>query len=404
MEPSTSVRRNVTVPVGNARIAGCWLMGRPYCLLIRSASVASIDIAASGRSRRIDFTASPLMTNPRTLGLGDHGRGAWPLAQDRQLPDVVARLVVADEPFAAIRIRAHDPDGAGDDHDELLREVALAHEDLARCVGPLHARRGDPLQVLRVETLEQGDAAEEEHRVEVGQRPFRARHVRSSVFVVDASPCERSDPRVRIIRHPTQGAVAGTACRAADGGFALEQRDEGRGDAPVGDRIERLEGLGPDLDVVRAQAAADDSPRLGRAEGSQRCEGEVLQRPLSRCQDGIQKGRYRRSGGVAVAVSTGVDRDPRVPEQGGTLQALHQPCRDGRVHGRIALGDAGEGDEGCALCRRSASAEHVDQVVAIDNRGAQHRGRGFAHRAGLVLERRAGGPPGRPGRPASRAP
>ncbi len=37
-----------------------------HCALIRSASVASIAIAASGRSRRIDFSAAPLMSNPCT--------------------------------------------------------------------------------------------------------------------------------------------------------------------------------------------------------------------------------------------------------------------------------------------------------------------------------------------------
>ena len=67
IEPSTSVRRNVTVPVGRSCRGGRPVQHRPaYCRLIRSASVASIAIAASGRSRRIAFSAAPSMTRPRT--------------------------------------------------------------------------------------------------------------------------------------------------------------------------------------------------------------------------------------------------------------------------------------------------------------------------------------------------
>ena len=62
---------------------------------MRSARVASIAMAASGRSRRIALR--PLAVDherPDVDAIRDDGRGAWRLAQDGELADVVAGHVV----------------------------------------------------------------------------------------------------------------------------------------------------------------------------------------------------------------------------------------------------------------------------------------------------------------------
>ena len=62
-----------------------------HCSVIRSARVASIAIAASGRSRRIAF--SPCAAHhqaPGSVRSGDDGRGAGRVAEDGELADVFA--------------------------------------------------------------------------------------------------------------------------------------------------------------------------------------------------------------------------------------------------------------------------------------------------------------------------
>src|SRR2546423_803573 len=67
--------------------------------------------------------------------VGEHGRSPWSLPQDRQLADVVARLIGPQDTL--IRpLAADDADRPVDDHDELVAEVTLADDRLFGWVEP----------------------------------------------------------------------------------------------------------------------------------------------------------------------------------------------------------------------------------------------------------------------------
>ena len=71
-------------------------------------------------------------------------------------------------------------DRALDDDDQLVADVALADQRLARRVEMLHGGRGDALEVLGVEAFEERDATKRQHRLEVVEDVARLGHVRPS--------------------------------------------------------------------------------------------------------------------------------------------------------------------------------------------------------------------------------
>ena len=161
-----SVNRNVTVPVG--RVPGALVIGvarrkaapdrtvaessdRPYAVPIRSARVASIAIAASGRSRRMAFRPAPPIDRPRTstsaMTVAARGRSRrtasspmWsPAAYDRRTP------------------RRRGPlDAALDDHDEGVVGLALRGRAPAGRVEVLGRAGRDPLEVSGASPLNSG--------------------------------------------------------------------------------------------------------------------------------------------------------------------------------------------------------------------------------------------------------
>ena len=139
IEPSTSVRRNVTVPTGkrpDVAPRSDW----HHMRLRRSASVGQHRHGGVGPLARIAFSPSPPTTAARTARLGDDGRDPRALAQHRELADVLARLVGADAPGRAVGLDLLHADGALEEHDEPVPEVAFGHERLVRRVDPLDRR------------------------------------------------------------------------------------------------------------------------------------------------------------------------------------------------------------------------------------------------------------------------
>ena len=129
---------------------------------------------------RLERVATDDQAADAVIALGDDRRGAGRLAQHGQLADVVARLVPADEVLGAVRIVVDHPDRPLDDDHELVADVALANERLARRVEMLLGGRGDALEVLGVEAFEDRHATQRQHRVEVVEDVARLGHVRPS--------------------------------------------------------------------------------------------------------------------------------------------------------------------------------------------------------------------------------
>src|SRR5919197_4668754 len=103
IDPSTSVRRKVTVPVGRSirRVAmlGRLLLAqsRRECRQQRHGSFGSL---AQDRGQALSADDE----SPHAWCFGDDRRRPRRLAQDGQLADVIAGLIAADEPLAAIRL------------------------------------------------------------------------------------------------------------------------------------------------------------------------------------------------------------------------------------------------------------------------------------------------------------
>ena len=211
---------------------------------------------------------------------------------------MVARPVSPEEPLGPVRLDPDDADRALDDDHQLVAEVALADDRLARRIDALDGGQRDPLEVLRVEALEHRHAPEQEHRLEVAEGPARLGHVRPSC---DRLPHQAGDPWVVIIEQPVRRPHRDPA-RPID--IVLEQADERAGQPPVAGRVERLDGLRPGLRVVRAKAAADDAAGLRRPEHDQGAERLVLDAALAAVEHVAQETeRASRPGAGAGSVA-----------------------------------------------------------------------------------------------------
>ena len=161
--------------------------------------------------------------------------------------------------------------------------------------GPLVGDRGDTLQVLRVEPLEQRHAPKLEHPLDLAEARVRAGHRPS----VARAPCrQRPDPRVVIMPQGVEHVVVGIG----DGPdrIELDEPRDGPPEPPIADRIERLDRLRTDVGIVRSKAAADDPARLRHVEDGERVEREILMAPPTLLQD-VARGTRIRSRCAAPA-------------------------------------------------------------------------------------------------------
>ena len=229
---------------------------------IRSASVASIAIAASGRSRSSALRPAPPITRPRTpassaMTVAARGRSRRTASSPMCSPGPYRRTSVV-----AVRLSTHHPDGTLDDDHELVAEFALLHEGGAGRVPALLGDPGEPVEVLGVEAVKERDPPQGDHGLEIGQRPRRVRHGISTARLRQAA-----QPRVLIMDQPVQRD--GTNHGPADA-VVLEEPDHGPRRLPVTDQIDGLDGLGPDLRIIGGEAppispGASGAPRTANA-------------------------------------------------------------------------------------------------------------------------------------------
>ena len=135
IDPSTSVRRNVTVPVGSDRpCVDRRLLA--HCRLIRSASVWSMAIAASGRSRRIVVRPSPPITSVRTSPSATTEATLGRSQEHRELAEMVALLVGPDLPGRTVGLVPFDADETFEDHEQLVADLTLRDDRSCRTRRP----------------------------------------------------------------------------------------------------------------------------------------------------------------------------------------------------------------------------------------------------------------------------
>ena len=316
------------------------------------------------------------MTRPRTPShLRDDGRRPRCLAQDGELPDVIARLVPMDEPLRCRRVGLDDPDRALDDDDELVAQVALMDDRGIPRVEMFRGGQRDALEILGLEALEQRHPSEQEHRLEVAEGATRLRHLRPSCHGLVR---QAHDPRIVIIE---QGAHDGIAIlRVTD--LVLEQPDERAGQASITGRIERLDRLRPDLGVVRSKAPAEDAACLRRTEDHERAERLVLDPLLAAVEDVAQEVEGRLGPHRRVGLHTRQDR-PRPPEAGRPLEALDRPADDGLPDVRTV---AAECQEGGLLGARRAVEQDVGHAVRCRFEPGERSRCRASDRAGVVVE------------------
>ena len=114
--------------------------------------------------------------------------------------------------------------------------LALADESLSLLVTAFHGGRGDALQVLRRQLLEERDATQREHRRDVALvRPVSGTSVLRS--------CRSGGPGRAIHGSSSSRSRRSTAAsfRFAGPRVRIEQTDDGAAQLPVADRIERLD-------------------------------------------------------------------------------------------------------------------------------------------------------------------
>ena len=211
----------------------------------------------------------------------------------------------------------------------------------------------DPLEVLGIQALEERDAPQEQHRLEITQRPARSWHLGPRAQGLAG---EARDPGIPIIGQTTQDGIGVLRI----GPIILEQPDEGAGQPAIADRVECLDRLGPDLGVVGPERPADDAAGFGRTEDDERTERQVHD---GRPHDGQRvdeeaAGRARlacrRSAACAARVGSG-------PSQvRGALEARLRPG-DERRRGHRGRARAARPVSACCA-RREPVAEDVEQA------------------------------------------
>ena len=252
----------------SGRESGPWA---GHCVLIRSASVASIAIDASGRSRRIARRPSPPITSARApCEAGRDRRSARGCRGGRPARRCGRRPRSRGSGVPSRRLAARDVDVALEQHEQLVADLALPEDRLVRLERALGGRHRDPLEVLRLEPTEQGDAPQPEHRLEVLEGRRRVRHLG---LLARGTPCQPADPRVLIIAQLGEGFVSGCVVSARP---VLHEPGQRATEPSIADRVECLDRLGANVGVVGADAPPDHATGGRRPEHRHRTERQVL--------------------------------------------------------------------------------------------------------------------------------
>ncbi len=221
---------------------------------------------------------------PHRVALGDDRRRARRIAEDGQLADVVARGVPSDEPLRAIGFGADDPDGALDEDHEVVAELALADQGFTGRVDVLDRDRRDTLQVLGFETLEEGDLAKEQHRVDVGQRLGGVGHLVPSPGTSRARPAIHGSPSsANPVSTVSSSRVVGAASSRS------------RTSAPASDRSP----LESSASIAWARVSGSVEPTQRRmtppASGMPRTTSASRTRSIARCSRRVEDGDQERA-------------------------------------------------------------------------------------------------------------
>ena len=237
IEPSTSVRRNVTVPIGSTDRRHAALRGSlPAHPLGKGRSMA---IAASGRSLRIAVRPSPPITSyahhppPRGPRPPSVVRGA-PRAPRSARPARRSGSAGSNRPASCLSTRTR-PSRITNSSSPTSPSVMIAS---CRTRSPALGDRGDTLQVLRVEPLEQRDTPKLEHPLDLAEARVRAGHGPS---VARAPRRQGPDPRVVIMPQGVEHVAVGTA----DGRdrIQLDEPRDGPPEPPITHQIDVLDRL-----------------------------------------------------------------------------------------------------------------------------------------------------------------
>ena len=351
-------------------------------------------IAASGRSRRIALRAPPSMIETADpVAFGDDRRRSRGLAEGGQLADVVARLVAADQLARCRPLDVDDPDGPFDDDDQAVAGIAFAYQRVVGRVEMLLGGHRDPLEVLGIEALEQRDAPEEEHRLEITQRPARSWHL--GVLRQDlARPGERSRPSSSSAsRRTTASASCGSWPSSSSSRTSAPDSPRSPTESSASIAWARTSGSSersdrrmtpPASGVPRTTSASSARPTMAASRSADRVDEESHHRPLASRRAAPSSRRERQAGAPQVrgpleacpgpgdqwsadvrAVTTQRDERGLLRPHGAPVEDVEQPGRD--------VVEPGEGHRRGTTDVTRLVVERGDQVRAPSPRGRSTR-------------------------------